>query len=193
MVALQAWLQQLLRGVAGKRVMLGQLGYLQGFDAQARVELLPDRLLVLLRDAEQHADRPHRHHSPKVCDEIETTSIDERIQFPGTEFAYQRLHGKHAPGRIPFAARFHIHPDIRVSRLEGGGILLKLPNGEGWRFRSGDDTELAATLIRLLSASETTRLAVGRRGRERVKSLFASQAAPDQMLAIYTEIARAPG
>jgi uncharacterized heparinase superfamily protein len=40
-------------------------------------------------------------------------------------------------GRVPFAARFHIHPDVRVSRLEGGGILLKLPNGEGWRFRCG--------------------------------------------------------
>ncbi len=36
-----------------------------------------------------------------------------------------------------FAVRFHIHPDVRVSRLEGGGILLKLSNGEGWRFRCG--------------------------------------------------------
>ena len=39
--------------------------------------------------------------------------------------------------RLPFAVRFHIHPDVRVSRLEGGGILLKLPSGEGWRFRAG--------------------------------------------------------
>ena len=36
-----------------------------------------------------------------------------------------------------FAVRFHIHPDVRVSRLEGGGVLLKLPGGEGWRFRAG--------------------------------------------------------
>ena len=42
-----------------------------------------------------------------------------------------------ASGRTPFAVRFHVHPDVRVSRLEGGGILLKLPNGEGWRFRAG--------------------------------------------------------
>jgi uncharacterized heparinase superfamily protein len=41
---------------------------------------------------------------------------------------------------LNFAVRFHIHPDIRVSRLEGGGILLKLSNGEGWRFRSGGGT-----------------------------------------------------
>jgi uncharacterized heparinase superfamily protein len=39
--------------------------------------------------------------------------------------------------KLPFAVRFHIHPDVRVSRLEGGGILLKLPGGEGWRFRAG--------------------------------------------------------
>jgi uncharacterized heparinase superfamily protein len=36
-----------------------------------------------------------------------------------------------------FAVRFHVHPDVRVSRLDGGGILLKLPGGEGWRFRAG--------------------------------------------------------
>jgi uncharacterized heparinase superfamily protein len=41
-----------------------------------------------------------------------------------------------APARS-FAVRFHIHPDVRVSRLDGGGILLKLPGGEGWRFRAG--------------------------------------------------------
>jgi uncharacterized heparinase superfamily protein len=41
----------------------------------------------------------------------------------------------HAP--LTFAIRFHIHPDVRVSASQGGGILLKLANGEGWRFRSG--------------------------------------------------------
>ena len=37
---------------------------------------------------------------------------------------------------VPFAARFHIHPDIRCSISQGGDVLLKLPNGEGWRFRT---------------------------------------------------------
>ncbi len=36
-----------------------------------------------------------------------------------------------------FAVRFHIHPDVRMSPSQSGAILLKLPNGEGWRFRSG--------------------------------------------------------
>jgi uncharacterized heparinase superfamily protein len=49
--------------------------------------------------------------------------------------------GPAAPlGGRSFAVRFHIHPDVRVSRLEGGGILLKLPSGEGWRFRAGGGT-----------------------------------------------------
>jgi uncharacterized heparinase superfamily protein len=38
---------------------------------------------------------------------------------------------------LPFVVRFHIHPDIRVSQSQSGDILLKLPNGEGWRFRAG--------------------------------------------------------
>lgn len=42
-----------------------------------------------------------------------------------------------ATGDHAYAVRFHIHPDVRVSRLEGGAILLKLPSGEGWRFRAG--------------------------------------------------------
>ena len=46
--------------------------------------------------------------------------------------------GKPAPpgGSVPFAARFHIHPDVRVSPSQGGGILLKLPSGDGWRFQA---------------------------------------------------------
>jgi len=36
-----------------------------------------------------------------------------------------------------FAIRFHIHPEVRVSPSQGGDVILKLPNGEGWRFRAG--------------------------------------------------------
>ena len=40
-----------------------------------------------------------------------------------------------------FAIRFHIHPDVRLSLAQGGGsVILKLPNGEGWRFRCGGGT-----------------------------------------------------
>jgi len=61
----------------------------------------------------------------------------------------------------------------------------------GLSFRSGHDGELAAALIRLLSAPESTRIAIGRRGRERAIARFGSENATTQMLAIYTELARA--
>jgi uncharacterized heparinase superfamily protein len=38
---------------------------------------------------------------------------------------------------VTFAVRFHIHPDVRMSHSQGGGVLLKLPSGDGWRFRCG--------------------------------------------------------
>jgi len=44
--------------------------------------------------------------------------------------------GKTRRQELPFALRFHIHPDVRVSPSQGGDVILKLPNGEGWRFRA---------------------------------------------------------
>ena len=33
--------------------------------------------------------------------------------------------------------RFHLHPDVRASALQGGGtVLLRLADGKGWRFRA---------------------------------------------------------
>ncbi len=36
---------------------------------------------------------------------------------------------------VSYAVRFHIHPDVGLSPNQGGGFILKVPNGEGWRFR----------------------------------------------------------
>jgi glycosyltransferase involved in cell wall biosynthesis len=60
----------------------------------------------------------------------------------------------------------------------------------GLRFPAGDDGELAAALIRLLSATEGARRAIGRRGRERVVAQFADAGMATQLLAVYAEIAR---
>jgi uncharacterized heparinase superfamily protein len=46
------------------------------------------------------------------------------------------LQGKSRRESRPFAIRFHIHPDVRISPSQGAGIILKLANGEGWRFRA---------------------------------------------------------
>jgi uncharacterized heparinase superfamily protein len=45
-------------------------------------------------------------------------------------------------GAVPFALRFHIHPDVRVSPSQGSGFILKLPGGEGWRFRCSADAAI---------------------------------------------------
>jgi glycosyltransferase involved in cell wall biosynthesis len=60
----------------------------------------------------------------------------------------------------------------------------------GFMFRSGDDQDLAATLIRLLSAPEGVRAAMGRRGRDHTLARFAADDAAAQMLALYVELAR---
>jgi uncharacterized heparinase superfamily protein len=46
----------------------------------------------------------------------------------------------------PYAVRFHIHPDVRVSTSQSGAVLLKLPNGEGWRFRAGTQPVLEESI-----------------------------------------------
>jgi glycosyltransferase involved in cell wall biosynthesis len=124
-------------------------------------------------------------------------SADEPAAYMASTAVISAAIQLESPQRSLLEAMAMARPVI-VSDLAAGSDTVLAPPAvtedrmTGWRFRSGDDTELAATLVRMLSATEGTRLAVGRRGRERVKSLFATQAAPDQMLAIYTEIARPP-
>jgi glycosyltransferase involved in cell wall biosynthesis len=85
---------------------------------------------------------------------------------------------------------------VIASDLAAGSETILAPPGvaedrmTGLTFRSGDDRELAAALIRLLSAPESTRLAVGRRGRERAIAQFAAADAATHMLALYGELAR---
>lgn len=43
---------------------------------------------------------------------------------------------------VPYAVRFHIHPDVRVSPSQGSGFILKLANGDGWRFRSSENVTI---------------------------------------------------
>lgn len=59
----------------------------------------------------------------------------------------------------------------------------------GFTFRSGDEEALAAAVIRLLSAPESVRLSIGRRGRNHALSRFAAGDAAAQMLALYLELA----
>ena len=44
-------------------------------------------------------------------------------------------------GRLPFAARFHLHPEVAAELDEGRQqVALTLPSGEEWLFRAGGGT-----------------------------------------------------
>lgn len=47
---------------------------------------------------------------------------------------------RHRSEQVAFSVRFHIHPEVRLSTAQSGDVLLKLPNGDGWRFRCGGGT-----------------------------------------------------
>jgi len=49
-----------------------------------------------------------------------------------------RLQPSHAGhDGIPFAVRFHLHPDVQASLVGGGRtVLLRLPKGGGWQFQA---------------------------------------------------------
>jgi glycosyltransferase involved in cell wall biosynthesis len=88
-------------------------------------------------------------------------------------------------------------PVIASDLAAGPEIVLAPPavaedRMTGLRFPSGDDGELAAALIKLLSAPDSARLAIGRRSRERAISQFATTGAETQLLGVYAEIARSP-
>jgi uncharacterized heparinase superfamily protein len=56
-----------------------------------------------------------------------------------------RTRRRRAP--VPFTIRFHIHPDVRLSLSQSGGsVILKLPNGDGWRFRCGGALSIEESL-----------------------------------------------
>ena len=66
-------------------------------EAQARVDPVADGLLVLLGDAEEHADRAHRHLGAEVGDEVEAAGAHERVEAAGAELADLRLERVHLP------------------------------------------------------------------------------------------------
>jgi len=59
----------------------------------------------------------------------------------------------------------------------------------GFRFHAGDDSALAATLLRLFSMPEPNRATIGRRGREWVLGHFNAEVVAEQTLRLYGEIA----
>jgi hypothetical protein len=55
--------------------------------------------LVRLRDAEQHADRSHRHLGAEIRDEVERPGVNERAEAAGVELADRGLQRRDLPRR----------------------------------------------------------------------------------------------
>ena len=75
------------------------VGHLARCEAQTLVDAVAERLLVLFGDAEQHADRAHRHLGAEILDEVEAAGADERIQALRAEPPHLRLEGVDLAGR----------------------------------------------------------------------------------------------
>jgi glycosyltransferase involved in cell wall biosynthesis len=86
-------------------------------------------------------------------------------------------------------------PVIASDLAAGPDIVMAPPfvaadRSTGFTFRSGDEEDLAAALIRLLSVPESVHLAIGRRGRDHALLRFAADDAAAQMLALYLGLSR---
>ncbi len=83
-----------------------------------------------------------------------------------------------------------------VSDLSAGpDIVLSPPSVSeermtGLRFTSGDDAALATALIKMLGLPETTRRAIGTRGRNWVLAHHDAQALADRTLRLYVDLAQ---
>ena len=131
--------------VGGRAVARRHLGHDPVFEAQALVELVAQRLLVLFGDAEQHADRAHRDLGAEVSDEVEPALADERVERAGGVGAHLGLDGGQPPRREHAAEQAAVqvvvrrvledeharrHLDLRLDDLEhralGGAVGLPL-------------------------------------------------------------------
>ena len=57
-----------------------------------------------------------------------------------------------------FTIRFHLHPAVKASlTADGAGALLRLPNGEGWRMRTGGAALVVADSVYLGREGEVNR------------------------------------
>src|SRR5262249_5250780 len=88
---------------------------------------------------------------------------------------------------------------VVVSGLAAGPDVVLAPPAvpeermTGLRVPTDDDAALAAALIRLFSLSDTTRTAIGRRGREWVAGHFDPASIERATLALYAEVTRPKG
>ena len=131
----------LLKGAA---LVLDHPLHAQGGHAALRqtesfVDVLTERFLVLLGDAQEHADGAHRHRGADVADEVEAAGFHQRIEAAGAELAHLGLELLHAAGcegarqqaAMEVVVRRVLEDDRAGRHLEGalGNLLDELHDG----------------------------------------------------------------
>ncbi|MFZ5791321.1 MAG: heparinase II/III family protein [Pseudomonadota bacterium] len=62
---------------------------------------------------------------------------EDRLEPLAGERAPDPRGGNAAPAPVPFALRFHLHPEVQATLAQNGrAALLRLPSGLGWRLRA---------------------------------------------------------
>ncbi|MFL9827013.1 heparinase II/III family protein [Rhodoplanes sp. SY1] len=105
----------------------------------------PSRIAAT-RDADDHAEQvrvSHDGYADKfgvIHQRTVTLSADGR-RLEGEDI-FLPARGEALPAKLPdeFAVRFHLHPTIRVARVDDGhGVMLTLPNRDVWAFLAHED------------------------------------------------------
>jgi hypothetical protein len=101
--------------------------------AQVGVGLVAHRDLVLLGDAEEHADDPHGEHGAQLGDDVEARRADERVEAADAVGADLVLQLGHAPGRE--------HPGHEAAVAGVDRRVLEQQHARGQLDARADDVE----------------------------------------------------
>ena len=159
-----AWERSLRTTAAHSTLVLGdypQSGFLDGRLAQALGERLvggPSQVVAVSGEGEhgRFIEASHDAYATSfgLLHRRRMTLSPRGLSLTGADRLERVGPGKRGAA-VPFAIRFHIHPDVRVSLAQDGrSALLKLPHGEGWRFRWGG-AERSASRTASISAPVT--------------------------------------
>ena len=102
-----------LRIIGSAEVRRRRHGHDALLQPEALVDLVPQCLLVLLGDAQKHADCAHRDLRAQVGDEVEAFFPDERVKSPGRIRADLGFDRSQAPGREHAAQESTVQVVIR--------------------------------------------------------------------------------
>jgi glycosyltransferase involved in cell wall biosynthesis len=151
-------------------------------------------------------DDGHSGYSGELWDLVQATNTGDVIRFAGAPDDQPAAYGAavavvsssiqlEGTPRSLLRAMAMARPVIASDLAAGPELVLAPPavaedRMTGLRIPSGRDDELAAAVIKLLSAPDAALRAIGRRGREHAMTLCTKAGDPRQILAVYAEIGR---